>query len=294
MVHHCGVNTSFPPPGRPAWTRRSLLLAPLAALAVPSSQAAQTAQTAQTAQAAQGASAAPPVPVPVASPAAAAPLPAEAASAPVYPVRLPPPARLAYTLRSGMLRGSGQLHWAPAGDGYRLTLEGTVFGMSVLSWTSEGRLDASGLVPRRFTDKRLNRDPRIANFDHDRRRITYAGRSDERPLFEGAQDRLSWMVQLPAILLADASLQAVGRRVALYVSGARADAGVWAFEAQGREALDLPGARVPDALHLIRVSRKDGDNQADAWLDPARGLLPVRARFSDGDGGDVTDFVLSG
>lgn len=281
------MNTSSPPPDRATWTRRSLLLAPLASLAAPSAVAAQTmTRTAQAAGTAPAASAvAPPAP---------APAPAPAASAPVYPVRLPPAARLAYTLRSGVLRGSGHMHWAPAGDGYRLTLEGTVFGMAVLSWTSEGRLDASGLAPRRFTDKRLNRDPRIAHFDHDRRRITYAGRSDEQPWYEGAQDRLSWMVQLPAVLLADPALQAPGRRVALYVCGARADASVWTFETQGREALDLPGARVPDALHLIRVSRKDGDSQADAWLDPARGLLPVRARFSDGDGKDVTDFLLAG
>lgn len=226
-------------------------------------------------------------------PAPAAGAQAGDAAIPTYATQLPPPAQLDYSLRHGLLRGQGQLTWQPAPDAYRLRLTGTVFGMSVLGWDSEGGVDAHGLAPRRFTDQRLNRAPNLARFDRDAGRIRYPGRPTEMPLPAGAQDRLSWMVQLPAILLANPALQAPGQRVTIFVTGARADADAWTFVVMGRDTLALPAGRVPDALHLQRAPRKPEDSRAEAWLDPARGLLPVRARFSDADGGDVTDFLLS-
>jgi hypothetical protein len=101
------------------------------------------------------------------------------------------------------------------------------------------------------------------------------------------------MVQLPAILLANPALQAPGQRVTVFVTGARADVDAWTFVVKGRDTLDLPAGRVPGALHLQRVPRQPDDSRAEAWLDPARGLLPVRARFGDADGSDATDFLLS-
>ena len=174
-----------------------------------------------------------------------------------------------------------------------MALEGTVFGVSVMNWSSEGRIDRHGLAPLRFTDQRLNRSPRVASFDRVAGRISYAGRDTVVPLPPGAQDRLSWMVQLPAVLLADPALQQPGRKVLLFVSGARGDTDVWTFEVQGRESLDLPAGRVRDALQLRRLTDEPGDTRAQAWLDPARGLLPVRVRFSSADGQDVTEFLLS-
>jgi hypothetical protein len=98
---------------------------------------------------------------------------------------------------------------------------------------------------------------------------------------------------LPAVLLADPALQQPGRKVLLFVSGARGDTDVWTFEVQGRESLDLPAGRVRDALQLRRLTDEPGDTRAQAWLDPTRGLLPVRVRFSSADGQDVTEFLLS-
>jgi hypothetical protein len=288
MVHHCGLShADLPPPEReparlpPAWPhRRQAIVVGLGTLVLASTARAAGEQAASVAMAASAASSAG---VPALATAAAAP--PSALQAPLYATRMPPAARLEYSLRSGLMRGTGQLHWAPAAEGYRATLEGHVFGLPVLSWTSEGGFDRHGLAPLRFTDERLNRAPRIAQFRRDTGRIAYTGRTTERPLPAGAQDRLSWMLQVPAILLADAALQATGRRIRLFVTGARGDAAVWTFEVRGRDSLDLPAGRVPDALHLKRVPDEPGD--------PARGLLPVRARFSAADGRDETDFLLS-
>lgn len=245
---------------------------------------------------------APAEPEPVVAAAEAASVPASGPTGPVttgggeqvptYATRLPPAATLAYELRRGLLSGSAELTWSPGPDGYRLTLEGHAFGLSVLSWTSVGGIDAHGLAPVRFTDRRRNRSENAANFQRPAGRITYSGPTVEFPLAPGAQDRLSWMVQLPAILEADPALREPGQRIVIFVTGARGDADLWTFIVQGRQSLVLPAGNVPEALHLLRAPRKAFDTQAEAWLDPARGHLPVRARLATPDSGDATDFLL--
>lgn len=212
---------------------------------------------------------------------------------PVYATRLPPPARLVYELRRGLLSGNGLLVWAPDAQHYEMSLEGGAFGQTLLAWTSRGTLDAHGIAPERFTDRRGRRAEQAANFRRDVGKISYSGPTVEYPLPAGMQDRLSWMVQLPAILEANPHLREPGQRIELFISGARGDADVWTFVVQGRADLDLPAGAVPQALHLLRAPRKAFDTQAEAWLDPARGHLPVRARLSTPDRGDSTDLLLT-
>lgn len=221
--------------------------------------------------------------------------PAEAGGqqVPVYATRLPPPARLAYELRRGLLSGSGLLVWAPDAQRYEMSLEGAAFGQTLLAWTSQGTLDVHGIAPERFTDRRGRRAEQAANFRRDVGKISYSGPTVEYPLPAGMQDRLSWLVQLPAILEANPPLREPGQRIELFVSGARGDADLWTFVVQGRADLDLPAGAVPQALHVMRAPRKAFDTQAEAWLDPARGHLPVRARLSTPDRGDSTDLLLT-
>ena len=213
---------------------------------------------------------------------------------PVYATRLPPAADLRYVLRRGLLSGSGALIWAPEADGrYQARLEASAFGQPLIAQISRGHIDAHGLAPDRFTDRRRSRAELAANFQREAGKLTYSGPSVEFPLPPGAQDRVSWLVQLGAVLAADPALQAEGAAVRLFVTGARGDADVWTFAVQGRETQDLPAGTVPDALHVLRRPRRAFDTQADAWLDPARGYLPVRVRLATPDSGDVTELVLS-
>jgi Protein of unknown function (DUF3108) len=212
---------------------------------------------------------------------------------PVYATRLPPPARLAFELRRGLLSGNALLVWAPDAQRYEMSLEGGAFGQTLLGWTSRGAIDAHGIAPERFTDRRGRRAEQAANFRRDVGKISYSGPTVEYPLPAGMQDRLSWMVQLPAILEANPALREPGQRIELFISGARGDADVWTFVVQGRADLDLPAGPVSQALHLLRAPRKPFDTQAEAWLDPARGHLPVRARLSTPDRGDGTDLLLT-
>ena len=211
---------------------------------------------------------------------------------PVYATRMPAAATLNYDLRRGGIGGQGTLEWRPGAEGYEMSIEGQVFGISVLSWRSRGGFDAAGLAPQRFVDSRRGRDVRAANFQRDAGKITFSGTDIEYPLVGGAQDRLSWMLQLAAVLEADPARRAAGEKVSMFVAGARGDGDVWTFSVVGEEELRLPGLLVPRALALRREPRKPFDTQVEVWLDPARQHLPARLRLTQLPGGDSTEFNL--
>lgn len=237
-------------------------------------------------------------PVPVPEPAASAPeAPAVTADGggralPTYATRFTPATRLRYDLRRGTLHGQAELDWQPGADGYEARFEGTAFGVLLLAWTSQGRFDAAGLAPDRFVDRRRRRAAQAANFLRDEGRITFSGPRAEYPLVPGTQDRLSWMLQLAAIVEADPARHAPGARISMFVVGARGDADTWTFEAEGTEALDLAAGRVEQALRLRRQPRKPHDLLAEIWLDPARGHLPVRVRLGNAGADDAIEFEL--
>jgi hypothetical protein len=218
---------------------------------------------------------------------------------PRYATQLPPPVTLQYNLQRdgpGALGRQGlqaELRWRPAEAGYTLTL-----GFGAVGWASVGGFDADGVAPERHVETRRGREVRAANFRREAGptggRITFSGPPVEYTLLPGAQDRLSWMLQLPAVLEAEPELGQPGREVRLFVAGVRGDAAPWTFIVVERGPLDLPAGTVADAVHLQREPQRPYDTRVDVWLDPARHHLPVRVRLDHrGDGGG-TDFLLSG
>jgi hypothetical protein len=213
-------------------------------------------------------------------------------SVPVYATRFAPAVRLAYELRRGMLSGNGELLWRPDGQRYELTMEGTAFGLGIIGWTSVGSIDRAGLAPERFVDRRRGRDVRAANFQREKGLITFSGPQVEYPLVAGAQDRLSWMLQLPAIIEADAARGAPGERITMFVVGARGEGDLWTFRVEGIESIEVPAGPVPAALRLRREPRRPYDTLVEVWLDPARHHLPARVRLSTPQTDDSTEFLL--
>lgn len=232
---------------------------------------------------------APPAAEPVAPPAATAPA---GDRLPTYATRLPDPLQARYELRRGLLGGEGELTWRHGPEGYELRIEGGALGLRLLSWHSRGGVDAAGLAPLRFVDQRGNRAPRAANFQRDKGLVTYSGSTVEHPLLPGAQDRLSWMLQLAGIVEADPARWVAGERVQLWVAGARGDGDAWTFVVAGHEAVDLAGARAERALLLRREPRKPYDTRVEVWLDPARQHLPVRLKLGSAAGDDALEFLL--
>lgn len=216
-----------------------------------------------------------------------------APATPAYATRVPGTTRLHYRLQRGERVGSAELHWLHAEHGYTLTLEGTLQGTPVLSSASRGELDADGVAPLRYADRRRGRELRAANFQRGAGLITFSGPRTEYALRAGAQDRLSWMIQLPAIVEADPALAQPGARITLFVAGTRGDAEDWVFDVIGRDHVELPAGRVDDALHLRREPQRPYDTRIEVWLDPARSHLPVRALLTPVPGGQALELSLT-
>lgn len=213
---------------------------------------------------------------------------------PVYATRAPPPFRFTYALRRGAMAGQAELTLQRPGAGYELELKGTVLGLEVLGMSSRGSFGPQGFMPGRFVDRRRGKDRLAANFDHTSGRITYSGPPVVQPLLAGAQDRLSWMVQLAAIIDAAPARYPVGSRIVMSVSGARGDVDTWTFVVQERQRLALPAGSVAEVLRLTREPRRPYDTQVEAWLDPAQHHLPVRARLTVLPGGETLELSLAG
>ena len=229
-------------------------------------------------------------PAPIAAPApqpapAALPIDAAAAELPVYATRLPPAARLHYRLQRGEAVGAAQLQWQHDADGYLLRLDTAWPGQSAAGSASRGQIDAEGVAPLRHAELRRMREVRAANFQREAGRITFSGPQLAYALPPGAQDRLSWMIQLPGIVEADAALARAGASVTLFVVGTRGDAEPWRFEVLGAEPLVLPAGEVPQALRLKREPTRPYDTRVEVWLDPARQHLPVRVLLTTLPGG---------
>lgn len=199
---------------------------------------------------------------------------------------------LDYHMRRGLLSGTGRLAWQPQGERYVLRLEARLPLLGVLlTQTSVGRLGPQGLMPERFTDERLRRPVRTADFQRPDGPIRFTGRSETAPLQPGMQDRLSWMLQLAWRVQTEARLREPGRELEMPVVGARGDVDLWSFRLQGEQMLSLAGGRTAKTLRYERLAQDPGDHRAEVWLDPALQHLPARARLSDGKD-DPLDLVL--
>jgi Protein of unknown function (DUF3108) len=204
----------------------------------------------------------------------------EIASRPVprYAARLPAPFQLRFALQRGDIRGQGELRFEHDTASGRYQLQLLLQGPQRPMWeqSSTGSAQGHGLQPEQFHDRRRGRRIGTADFDRAAGQVRFSGKAPPLPIAEAAQDRLSWMVQLPAALAADAALQRPGSTVWLQVFSARGDVQLWAFEVQGLQAVAMGDGSTVEALHVRRLPERLYDTQIDAWLDPAGQFLPVQ------------------
>jgi hypothetical protein len=220
---------------------------------------------------------------------AAAPAALDEEITPKYRTRMPPAATLRYEMQRGMLHGTGELSWRPQGDRYELKLDAKVGGLSLLTQTSSGDFDTAGIAPLRYVDQRFRKGVVAANFQRGPEKadkITFSGSPTELRLRVGAQDRLSWMIQLAAIVAADPQLAKPGAKVVMYVVGANGDASVWAFRCSGPETLETRSGRV-ETVKFMREPREPYDTTVEVWLDPHQHSLPLRAIQKSGGSDEV-------
>lgn len=177
---------------------------------------------------------------------------------------------------------SSELLWRNNGDSYSVRLRFSAFWQARVQ-TSRGRIGASGLAPERFSDK--YRSEVAAHFNYTQGKVTFSANTPDAALLAGAQDRLSVLIQLGAILGSEPERFAPGVTLTIPTVGPRA-AELWLFEVVGTEALTLPGGAI-DAVKLERLPRGPYDQKVELWLSPSLGYLPARIRITESNGNSI-------
>ena len=205
------------------------------------------------------------------------------------PFDLPPSADLSYSIsarqRGFTLNGDALLTWR-AGDGkYSVNAESRVAMLGKLTENrSTGSIDAYGLAPTEYYDKRFRKEPTTATFDRADKTISFSDGEKSYPIKGGEQDRVSISWQLVALARAARAQFKPGSTWHFFVIGPR-DADPWTFRVVGREKVQA-GAAIGsvDAVHVLREPPPGSEDQTlDIWLAPSQDWYPVKLRFTDND-----------
>ena len=201
--------------------------------------------------------------------------------------RPPASARLSYAVQ-GQARqlnyhAWAELLWQHDGQRYDARLEVGAFLLGSCVQTSSGQIAQDGLLPQRFGDK--TRSELAAHFQRDKGVISFSANTPEVPLLRGAQDRLSVVLQLSALLAADPGRYPPGTMLSFQTVSQR-EAEIWQFEVDKTEVLELPYGSVP-SVKLTRKPRREFDQLIELWFAPDLGYLPVRLRITNANGDRV-------
>jgi hypothetical protein len=214
---------------------------------------------------------------------------------PVY--RTVPPTRaftLDYRVERGDESGTGQFSFELDAKGrYRAQFRGVAGGKALSNSISRGSFDVAGLAPQRMTEMQQNLDVRAVNFQRDKGVITFSSSTRGYSLYDGAQDRVSLLLQLAAIAEAQPGGLRAGQRIRLQVASPRGQAAEWAFEVTGDQRIEPNGTPI-DTVHLQREPAQPYDQRVEVWLARGARHLPVGLRFTPVPGRESTAYWLSG
>lgn len=200
---------------------------------------------------------------------------------------LPPSAQLSYAVKASShgiaLTGNGTITWQQGGGKYQLVTEARsgLFG-KVIEYRSEGTVDAYGLAPDTYYEKRMRKGAGTTTFRRDTNTIDLADSDNTVPIHGGEQDRSSAPWQLAAIARAAPEKFIPGSEWKFYVVGRR-NADTWSFKVVGTETVKT-GAGDVKAVHFSKAPPQGKGQQVDLWLAPSLDWYPVRLVFLDDDG----------
>jgi len=208
-------------------------------------------------------------------------------------VSVPPSATWRYDVtahwRGIPVSGGAVLAWRQDGSTYDASMVLDAPPLQARTQRSTGTLADDGLRPSRFSDR--VRSEEATHFDRAQDRITFSSNRPDVALQPGAQDRLSVLVQLAAVVAGHADRFVPGTSVTLQVAGTR-DADAWQFTVEAVERLAI-GATALDTLKLTRAPRGEYDSRLELWLAPGQAYAPVRLRLTPPNG-DWLDLQWSG
>lgn len=210
------------------------------------------------------------------------------------PIRVPGSVRLTFAVTgqqgaSPMQGVFGDLVWLQDGQKYDASLALTFLFKTLRSQHSTGAIGPTGIEPERFSDKR--RTEVASHFVRDKGTVVFSNNTPSVPLMAGAQDRLSIMMQLGALLAGDPARYPAGAVIAVQTIST-SDGEIWTFNVDDEEKLTLPAGDFM-ARRLTRNPRKPFDDKVELWIAPELDYLPVRMKLTQPNG-DFADFQLRG
>jgi len=205
-----------------------------------------------------------------------------------YKTNLPPPVELSYAIKAKQkgipVEGEALMRWSFSAGRFSATNEArAVLVGKILDARSEGEVDAFGLAPSSFTEKRFRKEAATTTFDRAAGTIRFAHSEQTYPIKGGEQDRNSVIWELVAVARAAPAKVKPGASWNFVVAGVR-DAEPWTFKVVKQEKIGTPLGEM-QALHVTRTPLPDSKEQhIDIWLAPSLDWYPVRVRYSEDDG----------
>jgi hypothetical protein len=200
---------------------------------------------------------------------------------------VPPSGDLQYdTFYNGVRNQPGTIHWTSDGQTYEMVVSVPLPFVGTFSYASHGHVDAFGIAPDQYIEKRGHRAEDVTIFNRTAKQIAFTRTPATLALPDGAQDRFSMVMQLASLVRGDPGAYKPGVTREFYV--ADNDSGeIWPIETVGDETLRIPGGFV-DARHFMRLPRHEGDRRRiDVWLAPSLGWLPARILQTEPNGTQV-------
>ncbi|MDR6387893.1 DUF3108 domain-containing protein [Paraburkholderia phenoliruptrix] len=202
---------------------------------------------------------------------------------------VPPSGDLQYdTFYNGVRNQPGTIHWTSSAQRYDMVVSVPLPFVGTFVYSSHGRIDAFGLAPEQYVEKRGRRAEDISIFNRTDKKIAFTRTPATLPLPDGAQDRFSMVMQLASLVRGDPDAYKPGVTRQFFVVDS--DSGEnWPVETIGDETIRTAQGYL-QTRHFKRLPRREGDRRRiDVWLAPSLGWLPARLVQTEPNG---TQFEL--
>ncbi|MFP3563967.1 DUF3108 domain-containing protein [Paraburkholderia sp. SIMBA_030] len=200
---------------------------------------------------------------------------------------VPPSGELQYdTFYNGVRNQPGTIHWTSDAQRYEMVVSVPLPFVGTFVYSSHGRIDAFGLAPEQYVEKRGRRAEDVSVFNRTAKQIAFTRTPATLPLPDGAQDRFSMVMQLASLVRGDPGAYQPGVTRQFFVIDN--DSGEnWPVETIGDETIRTAQGYL-DTRHFKRLPRHDGDRRRiDVWLAPSLGWLPARIMQTEPNGTQI-------
>ena len=197
---------------------------------------------------------------------------------------LPPSAELVYSVKAqynGLdLNGNSFIRWKTGRQSYSLQNEARISLLGkILDAGSSGGTGTQGLIPEKYTEKRIRKDATTTTFNY-RDNIVSFRENKTAPLKEITQDRASIVWQLASLARANPERFTVDSTWTIPVAG-RSKIEPWTFRVVKTGNISTPLGQIK-TVQLTRKGKKD--QEMNVWLAPEQNWYPVQIIFNERGG----------